>query len=126
MEVKGITLPDGLKDLTVRFMEGIIETFDKENKLNSLDTLSLYLLADNFDIYLECADNIRKNGLVQISDRGNTSLSPFAVQQKQVQNSILSLLKELGLTLGSRTKIKVIDNTDENNPLLNFLKNDRF
>lgn len=122
MKVKNITLPDGLKDLTIKFMEGIIETFDKEKKLNNLDELSLYLLAGNFDTYLECEQKIRENGLVSISDRGNESLSCYAIQQKQVQNSIMTILKEMGLTLGSRIKIKVINNTDENNPLLDFLK----
>ena len=124
MNYKNIELPDGLRDLTITFMKGIIDVFIQENKLHKLDGLSLYILAGNVDIYLQCDEEIRKNGLTHVSDRGNTSLSPYVIEQKQVQNSILSLLKEFGLTLGSRTKIKVIESED-NNPLLNFLNNDR-
>ena len=121
MKIKGVIIPDGLRDLTYQFIKGIITVFDKEQKLNSLDALSLYLLAGNFDNYLECEENIRKNGLVTISDRGNESLSPYAVQQQKLQSSIITILKEMGLTLGSRSKIKAIDSNDEVSPLLAFL-----
>lgn len=121
MKYKDIELPDGLNELTVDFMKNIIDTFIEENKLHKLDALSLYILAGNVDIYLKCDEDIRLNGLTRVSDRGNASLSPYVIEMKQVQNSILSLLKEFGLTLGSRTKIKVIDDGGEN-PLLDFLK----
>lgn len=120
MEYKSITLPDGLRDLTVEFIQGVIDTFDIEDKLHKLDTISLYLLADNINTYLECEENIKIYGLVQTSDRGNTSLSPYVILQKQVQNSIFSLLREFGLTLGSRTKMKEIK-TEEMSPLMGFL-----
>lgn len=121
MKYKSITLPDGLKDLTYHFMKGIINTFDKEKKLNNLDALSLYLLAGNVNSYLECEEKIVENGMVIISDRGNESLSPYAIQQQKLQSSIITILKEMGLTLGSRSKIKAIDSNDEVSPLLAFL-----
>ena len=121
-EYKGITLPLGISKLTQTFIFGVIDTFDQDKKLNSLDSLSIYLLASNLDIYLQCEEHIRKNGLTIISDRGNESLSPYATQQKVVQSSIISLLKELGLTLGSRSKIKAISEAPEESPLLKLLK----
>lgn len=121
MKYKNIELPDDMRTMTFQFITGIIDTFDDENKLNKLDELSLYLLAGNVDMFLECEEHIKNEGMVQISDRGNSSLSPYVIHQKSVSNSILSLLKEFGLTLGSRSKLKVID-VEENNPLLDFLK----
>ena len=121
MKIKGVIIPDGLRDLTYQFIKGIISVFDKEQKLNSLDSLSLYILAGNFDNYLECEEQIKKNGLVTVSDRGNESLSPYAIQQQKLQSSIITILKEMGLTLGSRSKIKAIDSNDETSPLLAFL-----
>ncbi|MCH5302232.1 MAG: P27 family phage terminase small subunit [Prevotella sp.] len=112
MKIKNIVLPDGLKDLTYKFMKGIINTFDREKKLNSLDALSLYLLAGNVNTYLECEEQIAKNGLVSISDRGNESLSSYAVLQKQVQSTIITILKEMGLTLHSRSKITLNETSD--------------
>lgn len=122
MKIKNIELPDGLRELTYKFMKGIINTFDKEKKLNSLDALSLYLLAGNVNTYLECEEQIAKNGLITISDRGNESLSAYALQQKQVQTSIITILKEMGLTLHSRSKINLNESTDVSDvPFLKFL-----
>ena len=121
MNYKNIQLPDDLREKTVDFMKSIIDAFDLENKLNKLDTLSLYILAGNVDMFLECEEDIKINGMVVVSDRGNKSLSPYVLQQKQTQNSIMSLLKELGLTLYSRGKMKVIETTDDS-PLMDFLK----
>ena len=122
MKIKNIELPDGLRELTYKFMKGIINTFDKEKKLNSLDALSLYLLAGNVNTYLECEEQIAKNGLITVSDRGNESLSAYALQQKQVQTSIITILKEMGLTLHSRSKINLNESTDVSDvPFLKFL-----
>lgn len=121
MNYKNIQLPDDLREKTVDFMKSIIDAFDLENKLNKLDTLSLYILAGNVDMFLECEEDIKLNGMTVVSDRGNKSLSPYVLQQKQTQNSIMSLLKELGLTLYSRGKMKVIENTDDS-PIMDLLR----
>lgn len=122
MTYKGIELPDNIRDLAYRFVKDIIDNFDENKKLNSLDTLSLYLLANNIDSYLECEEKIKTEGYTMISDRGNTSLSNYVVLQKTVQSSITVLLKELGLTLGSRHKLKAVESITEESPLASFMK----
>lgn len=121
MKYKTIELPDGLKDLTYKFIKDVIDNFKKENKLNSLDTIALYMLANSIDTYIECEQQLKANGLVIISDRGNQSLSPFAIQQKVVQSQIQVLLTSMGLTLGSRSKLKFLDNQEETTPFEKFL-----
>lgn len=122
MKYKGIELPDGLSEMTYNIIKSIINNFDKENKLNKLDALSLYILSGNVETYLICEKEIMKNGLVVISDRGNQALSPYAIQQKVVQSQIAVLLKELGLTLSSRNKMKLIENeTKDDSPLMKLL-----
>lgn len=122
MEYKNITLPKKLDKQTLDFITSIIDCFDQDGKLNSLDSLSIYLLASNLDQYLKCERELRKSGLCVVSDRGNYGISPYAQLQKTLMKDILSLLKELGLTLGSRSKIKVLDSADEDSPLMKFLK----
>lgn len=121
MKYKTIELPDGLKEITYKFIKDVIDNFKKENKLNSLDTIALYMLANSIDTYIECEQQLKANGLVIISDRGNQSLSPFAIQQKVVQSQIQVLLTSMGLTLGSRSKLKFLDNQEEATPFEKFL-----
>lgn len=125
MTYKQIELPNNLRPLTEKFIKDIIDNFDENDKLNSLDTLSLYLLANNIDTYLDCEDEIKKNGYTMTSDRGNTSLSNYVVLQKSIQSSITVLLKELGLTLGSRNKLKVVETMTEESPLAQFMKSSK-
>lgn len=125
MTYKQIELPNNLRPLTEKFIKDIIDNFDENDKLNSLDTLSLYLLANNIDTYLDCEDEIKENGYTMTSDRGNTSLSNYVVLQKSIQSSITVLLKELGLTLGSRNKLKVVETMTEESPLAQFMKSSK-
>ena len=122
MKYKNVILPDGLKEKTLTFIKNIIDTFQKENKLSALDGTAIYMLSGNLDTYLECEEQIKQNGLIFISDRGNQSLSPYAIQQKVVQSQIAVLLKELGLTLSSRNKMKLIANEVEESPLASFIR----
>lgn len=122
MIYKGILLPDNIREFALNTVKSVIDTFKKENKLNSLDSMSLYILANNFDTYLTCEEHIKEEGYTIQSDRGNTSLSPYVVLMKQVQSQIAVLLKELGLTLGSRNKLKVVENLVEDSPLAAFIK----
>lgn len=122
MKYKTITLPDNLKELTYNYMKGIINQFDKEKKLNNLDALSLYVLAGNINLYLECEEKIQEKGIMSVSSYGNESISPFVQLQKQIQTQILNIMKEMGLTLHSRSKISLNESNDiTDSPILNFL-----
>lgn len=123
MKYKSIVLPDNLKDLSYQFIKGIINVFDKEGKLNSLDQLSLYMLANNINVYLDCEQKIAEKGIMAVSSYGNESVSPFVNLQKQTQTQIVAILKEMGLTLNSRSRINLNENNDiSDSPILNFLK----
>lgn len=121
MKYKSIELPESLTEQTYKFIKDIIDNFKKENKLNSLDTVALYMLANSIDLYIECEKQIKANGLIIISDRGNQSLSPYAIQMKVVQSQIAVLLQQMGLTLGSRSRLKVLNETEDESPLLKFI-----
>ena len=121
MLYKKIELPDGINPKALKFVKDIINTFDKEGKLNGLDSTALYLLANNLDIYLKCEEDVKENGLTVITDRGNQSISAAVNIMKFTQTQISVLLKELGLTLGSRNKLKAIEQVTEDSPLKNLM-----
>lgn len=113
MDYKGITLPDELSELAYAFIRDILDRLEEEDKLHRLDAMTLYMLAGNIHSYLECEQAIRQNGITVTSDRNNESLSPYVLLQKQVQGQITVLLKEMGLTLGSRTRLKLPEKEEE-------------
>lgn len=119
---KKITLPDNLHPLALKFVKGIINTFDTENKLNSLDEMTFYLLASWLNTFLVCSDKVDAEGMTIVTPRGVTSLSPYATQMKVAQSHLSVLAKEMGLSLGSRGKIKAVSNLTEESPLAAFIK----
>lgn len=122
MTHKKIELPDGLRDLTYKFIKGVIDKFAKDNKLDALDGMTFYLLAQWFNVVLECSEKIDEQGITITTGRGSVQLNPYCTERKTAQSHINTLLKELGLTLGSRGKIKAVSNMTEDSPLASFLK----
>lgn len=125
MTYKGITLPDNIREFALVTVKNVIDTFKKENKLNSLDQLAIYMLANNFNDYLNCEEKIKEEGYTVVSDRGNVAISPYMIMMKTIQSQIAVLLKELGLTLGSRNKLKAVENLVEESPLASFINSNK-
>lgn len=115
MKIKGIRLPEDISETARDFMAEIIETLEERGRLDKLDGFSLYSLAGNIDKYLACEDEW--NGSITSKTARDTSqINPVLTYQKQLQGVIGVQLKEMGLTLGSRNKIKGAE-TDEETPL---------
>ena len=125
MDYKSIRLPDNLSDAASFFMRDIIDHLEEAGTLHRLDQLTLYLLAGNVDMYLQCEEQIRAEGLVMESDRGNLSLTPYAVESKYLDTLIMGKLKDMGLTIASRTRLKLPDKEAEDTPLDRFMKESR-
>lgn len=119
---KKITLPDKMHPLALKFVKGVINQFDSENKLNSLDEITFYSLASWLSTFIICSERVDEEGMTITSPRGLTTLSPYATQMKVAQSHLSVLAKEMGLSLGSRGKIKAVANATEDSPLAAFLK----
>lgn len=122
---KKIELPDNLHPTALKFVKGIINQFDSENKLNSLDEMVFYCLASWLSTFITCSERVDAEGLTITTPRGVTQLSPYATQMKIAQSHLSVLAKEMGLSLGSRGKIKAVSNMTEDSPLASFLKSNQ-
>lgn len=111
MEIKGITMPEGLRPLARKFMEDIIGRLERNGRLDGLDNLTLYILAGNINLYLQCAEE--GTDITTETARHTKQINPVFIYQKQIQGNIAVLLKEMGLTLGSRSKMKAPDREEE-------------
>lgn len=120
-----IEIPDNLHPLALKFVKQIINTFDEENKLNSLDEMVFFTLASWLSTFIKCSERVDEEGLTIVSPRGQVTLSPYATQMKVAQSHLNTLAKEMGLSLGSRGKIKAVSNMTEESPLAAFIKGNK-
>lgn len=125
MKYRKIELPDNLHPLALKFVKGIVNTFDEENKLNSLDEMVFFTLASWLSTFIKCSERVDAEGMVVTTPRGIQQISPYATQMKVAQSHLNTLAKEMGLSLGSRGKIKAVSNMTEDSPLASFLKSNK-
>lgn len=118
-----LILPDNLRKESKQFIEGVIRNLKKKGTYSDDDNGSLYMLAKSYDTYLMSIDKLNEEGYIIISDRGNQSLSPWVTVQKNAEKTVIELMRDFGLTLKSRTTLKVIaDEVEEESELSKFIR----
>lgn len=129
MKIKKISLPDNMRPETEQYVRYIVNRFDREKALDLLDTGALHRLATNYDQYLLAVDMLNGTsaengeGYVFLSDRGNWSISPWLTAKKDAEANLNILMKDFGLTLSSRSKLKSGDQEEDEPLFLQVLKN---
>jgi len=81
---------------------------------NDYDKLSLGILADHVETYVQCSIGIKKRGIITKFNNGaNIGASPFLVVRNKTTTLIIQLMNELGLTPRSRLSLnKPLTDTD--------------
>ena len=119
---KKILLPSELTDEAKRFITTIIDNLKEHDRLETIDTASLYILAKACNTYIEANQILKDEGLIFISDRQNKSIHPAFKIARDSEKTILALLESYGATLRSRQKLKELDDIVEDSPLVQFIK----
>ncbi|MCR8874881.1 P27 family phage terminase small subunit [Phocaeicola barnesiae] len=92
----------------------------KFNGINDEWVMSLMMLADNLEMFIQCRKQIKDTGLM-ITNRFNVlEKNPLIKVQNDAQIQIVKLLNEFALTPKSAEKIKEVEEED-NSPLTQFL-----
>lgn len=116
-----ILLPKNISNEAQQFVDAVISNLKKNDKLDKIDTASLYILTKACDTYIKANEHLDLEGLTFTSDRGNISISPYFKIARDSEKTILMLLTEYGCTLRSRQKLKGIDAEVEDSPLMQFI-----
>ena len=92
----------------------------KFGNINDEWVMSLMMLADNLEMFIQCRKQIKETGLM-ITNRFNVlEKNPLIKVQNDSQIQIVKLLNEFALTPKSAEKIKEVEEED-NSPLTQFL-----
>ena len=92
---------------------GVLEDADKEN---------LKLLKIQIELYYRAVDELEKNGLTAYDKVGRLSVNPAFTIQRSAMVNIISLLKELSISARQRRLLTSAGQTDEDDPMDQFLK----
>jgi phage terminase small subunit len=91
---------------TADFLFHVYGVGDDQNKL------TLGMLADHVETYVQCSIGIKKAGIVtKYNSGGSIGTSPFLVVRNKTTTLIIQLMNELGLTPRGRLSINKPDDT---------------
>ncbi len=87
---------------------------------NDQDKTTLYMLAEQVDLFVKCTKGIAKNGIVTTFNNGATvGPNPYIGIRNKAHTLIIQTMNELGLTPRSRLSAGKVE---ESSPLARFLK----
>lgn len=104
------------KDYPVKvqeYMQYVIDCLKQEHKdIPSSWRVSLDLIADNYNIYLQAKEDVQKNGLLRKDKHGRTFKNQCFPLMCTMESNLIKLLSSFALTPMSRSRMRTID-TDE-------------
>lgn len=115
------------KNIYSRYPEEVIKhmwsvhrfLLDKFGDIHDEWHLSLQMLADNLNMFIQCRDRIAVDGVIVENKFGLPEKHPLIKVQNDAQIQIVKLLQQFGLSPYAISKLKTDDNNDDE--LLNTL-----
>ena len=87
--------------------------------LTDVDHISRYSVA--YANWISCVNQVRKNGIVILKANGDLARNPAAVEMHACEAELHKQAVELGLTPSSRTRLKVTEQSDVDDPFSDLL-----
>ena len=102
-------------DLRVQeYMNNVIKCLKEDyGRIPESWRVSLDLIADNYALYLDAMDDIKKNGLLRKDAHGRTFKNQCVQIMNSAQTHLCDLLKSFALTPMSKSKMKMLETSSE-------------
>ena len=98
---------------TQEYMQNVVDCLIQDYKaIPSAWRISLDLIADNYDLYLEAKKDLDDNGLVRKDPYDRVYKNQNFMVMNTCQNNIVNLLKQFSLTPMSKSKMKKFDSNE--------------
>ena len=111
MEVKNIY--KNYDSRVQEYMQNVIDCLEQDyGKIPLSWRVSLDLIADNYSVYLNAMDDVRKNGLLRVDKQNRTFKNQCYNIADRAQSQLKDLLKSFALTPMSRSKMRDLDEED--------------
>lgn len=113
--------PERLNQHGARYWTEILTELIKIKGLVCIPDLPAYeLMAWNYQVIIECREDLDKNGLMVVDNHGNIKQSPFWITLKEAEKIFLNISREFGCTPSARNNINFKSLEEKKDPLLEF------
>lgn len=105
---------------TVKFMNSVIAELKSKQSIEDIDSGALHMLMTSYEMYLQATERLLNDGPLSTNKYGDIIPHPAQTIATKNYNQVLAIMKEYGLTVKSRTNMKMYKE-DEPGPLDRFL-----
>lgn len=114
-------IPDNVSSETATFMKAIIRELRAKQKIDVIDSGALNMLMTSYEMYLQATEKLLNEGPVTLSRFGDEVPNPAQTIASKNYNQVLAIMKEYGLTVKSRAKMKDTGSDEQKSALEEFL-----
>lgn len=119
-------IPTDIEKEAKDYMKDVILMLEDNSLMKNVDNAALTMLARNYSMFIKASEQLEKDGLTVVSDRGNIAPHPAIKIAKDAQIQAMKVMEKFGLTAKDRTKIAKLNSGDkELSPLEQFVKNSK-
>lgn len=102
-------------------MKAVIRELRAKQKIDVIDFGALNMLMTSYEMYLQATEKLLDEGPVTMSRLGDDVPNPAQTIASKNYNQVLAIMKEYGLTVKSRVKLKDTGKDEEKSALEKFL-----
>lgn len=118
-------IPTSIHKEAKAYMKCVIATLEERGLMQGVDIAALDMLARNYSTFLTATEQVERDGFVQTNSAGTMYTHPAVKIAKDAQTQAMRIMAEFGLTAKARTKLKGLNEEEDNNdPLDTFLNNE--
>lgn len=116
----------GICDEAKQFIAAVSAKLSDVGAIEECDMGALRMLMVSYDMYVKASRELLEKGPLLYDRHGRPKVNPAATLTKNYYAQVLSFMKEYGLTVKSRERIKsMTPEVDEDNDILKFFKNEQ-
>lgn len=115
-------IPDNVSEETEKFMKAIIRELRAKQKIDVIDSGALNMLMTSYEMYLQATEKLLDEGPITSTRFGDSVPNPAQTIASKNYNQVLAIMKEYGLTVKSRAKMKDTGKDEQKSALEEFLQ----
>lgn len=119
-------IPENVSDETTRFIKDVLKELNKTKSIQNIDLGALNMLTVSYEMYLQASEMLLREGAVLRNKYGDIIPHPAQTIATKNYAQVMKIMTEYGLTIKSRTQMKVGNTADEKeSPVDKFFKEKR-
>ena len=104
-----------------QFVALVMDKLNATEAVESIDLGAIDLLCGSYNLYCQSDEQVRKEGVTATNRYGELKPHPAVNVRHQAFNQCVAVMKELGLTIKSRSNLPVVQSDADEDHLAEFL-----